>query len=115
MARKQKRKAARNRPRPTTAAPGTAAPTAPAAPVSRGPARTGGGESLVRSVEMTLSPRAAGAGRRGQRTLVLDGDPAIPLDRVPYFLSDLGKLGIVALAMLVLLVVGSQVISRVVH
>jgi len=39
---------------------------------------------------------------------VLDsGDPAIPLDRVPYFLSDLARLGVVATAMVVLLVVAA--------
>ena len=69
----------------------------------------GGDQALVRSVEMSLAPRASGAGRR-QRGLVLDADPAIPLDRVPYFTSDLTKLGIVAALMLVLLVIGSQLI-----
>ncbi len=58
---------------------------------------------------MSLAPRSAGAGRR-QRGLVLDADPAIPLDRVPYFTRDLVKLGIVAAVMLVLLLAGSQLI-----
>jgi hypothetical protein len=64
---------------------------------------------MVRAVEMSLAPRSAGSGRRA-RGIVLDADPAIPLDRVPYFTSDLAKLGIVAVVMLALLLVGSQLI-----
>ena len=46
---------------------------------------------------------------------MLDGaDPAIPLDRVPYFVSDLRHLGIVAALMVVLLVGGAQLIPLVV-
>lgn len=111
MARKTKRqKSARNRPRPAMpAAGGVTAPVAGPTAAPRPTARPGGSESLVRSVEMSLAPRAAGAGRR-QRGLMLDADPAIPLDRVPYFTGDLMKLGIVAALMLVLLVVGAQLI-----
>ncbi len=66
---------------------------------------------MVRAVEMSLAPRAPGSGRRGQRGILIgDDDPAIPLDRVPYFTSDLAKLGIVMVLMLVLLGVGSQLI-----
>jgi hypothetical protein len=54
--------------------------------------------------------------RRGGRVVLDSVDPAIPLDRVPYFLPDLIRLGIVAAAMVVLLVVGAiLVIPRVVH
>lgn len=35
------------------------------------------------------------------------GDPAIPLDRVPYFMTDLARLGIVAGFMVALLVVAA--------
>ena len=42
------------------------------------------------------------------------GDPAIPLDRVPYFLSDLRHLGIVVVLMVVLLIGGAQLIPLVV-
>ena len=38
------------------------------------------------------------------------GDPAIPLDRVPYFLTDLIRLGIVAGVMVVLLFVAAELI-----
>ena len=47
--------------------------------------------------------------------MVLDGtDPAIPIDRVPYFTADLMRLGIVAAVMIVLLVGGAQLIPFVV-
>ena len=114
MARKSKKRAAQRRQRP--AAPGAVAPQPVATPaqVQRQPARTGG-DALVRAVEMSLQPRAAVAGRRGQRGILIgDDDPAIPLDRVPYFVSDLGKLAIVAVAMLVLLLAVSQLIPLVV-
>ena len=114
MARKTKRqKSARNRPRPSGPPPGAAPTPGAAPPAARPVGRAGGSESLVRAVEMSLAPRGAGAGRR-QRGMVLDADPAIPLDRVPYFTSDLAKLGIVAALMLVLLAVGSQLIPLIV-
>ncbi len=110
MARKSKKRPAQRRPRP--AAPAAPGPPPPAA----APARTGGDQALVRSVEMSLAPRAAAVGRRPQRGILIgDDDPAIPLDRVPYFTSDLAKLGIVAALMLVLLVIGSQLIPLVVR
>ena len=74
----------------------------------------GGDQALVRSVEMSLAPGPAP--RRGSRIVLDSGDPAIPLDRVPYFLTDLARLGIVAAAMVVLLVLGALfVIPRFVH
>jgi hypothetical protein len=125
VAKKGKRRQQGKRPRPTfnPAAPSgvaTATPTAPSAAVPTRPGlgpRVGGNEALVRSVEMSLAPRAMGAGRKGQRgALVLEGvDPAIPLDRVPYFTSDLRKLGVVAVLMVVLLVIGARLIPLVVH
>jgi hypothetical protein len=62
----------------------------------------------VRSVEMSLAPAAPS--RRGGRIVLESGDPAIPLDRVPYFVSDLARLGVVAAAMVALLVVGAVLI-----
>lgn len=68
----------------------------------------------MRSVEMSLAPGAPA--RRGARVVIEGGDPAIPLDRVPYFLSDLARLGIVAACMLVLLAIGAEfVIPRFLH
>jgi hypothetical protein len=66
----------------------------------------------VRSVEMSLAPRTPV--KRGGRFVLDSSDPAIPLDRVPYFLSDLRHLGIVAALMVVLLVGGAQLIPLVV-
>jgi hypothetical protein len=118
MARKSKRRPAQRRPRPAAAAPAVAAPGQPAAVPQRSAqgARTGGQEALVRSVEMSLAPRAANAARRGQRGILIgDDDPAIPLDRVPYFTSDLARLGVTAALMLVLLVAGAQLVPLVTH
>jgi hypothetical protein len=42
-----------------------------------------------------------------------NADPAIPIDRVPYFVSDLKKLGITAVVMVALLVGGAQLIPLV--
>ena len=71
----------------------------------------GGGQAFIRSVEMSLAPGAAAkrpsARGRGGRVVLETGDPAIPLDRVPYFLTDLARLGIVAGVMVALLVVAA--------
>jgi hypothetical protein len=71
------------------------------------PAAVGGDQALVRSVEMSLAPGTAArrpvARTRGGRVVLETADPAIPLDRVPYFLTDLARLGIVAAIMVVLL------------
>jgi hypothetical protein len=42
-------------------------------------------------------------------------DPAIPLDRVPYFMSDLARIGIVGALMIVLLFAGSRLIPLVIR
>jgi hypothetical protein len=68
--------------------------------------RIGGDQALVRAVESSLAP-AAGT-RRGGRIVLEGGDPAIPLDRVPYFTADLKQLGIVGGIMVVLLVLGAE-------
>ena len=105
MARKSKRKAAA-RPKQRIA-PSAAAPRpATASPV--------GAQQQVRSLEMTLAPRQQQRGPRG-RIVLENADPAIPLDRVPYFLGDLRNLGIVAVIMVVLLVAGSRLIPFIVH
>lgn len=46
--------------------------------------------------------------RRGGRIVLDNADPAIPLDRVPYFLTDLKRLAIVAAIMVVLMVVAAE-------
>ena len=108
MARKSKKRPAQRRARPAAPAPAAAQAT------PERPQRTGGDQALVRSVEMSLAPRSATAARRPQRGIQIgDDDPAIPLDRVPYFTSDLAKLGVVAAVMLVLLLVGARLIPLV--
>ena len=70
-----------------------------------------GAQNAVKAVELSLAPKAAGRARGGRAAvLVQDADPGIPLEQVPYFTSDLKRLGIVAAAMLVLMVVGAQFI-----
>jgi hypothetical protein len=60
---------------------------------------------------MSLAPRSANRRSvKGQRLVLEDADPAIPLDRVPYFTSDLKRLGLVASVMVVLMVGGAQLI-----
>ena len=68
--------------------------------------RIGGDQALVRAVESALAPSAPS--RRGGRIVLDSADPAIPLDRVPYFVSDLKRLGIVGGIMVVLLVLGAE-------
>ena len=97
----------------SVAAPGTGAQTA-AASRSVSQARVGGDQALVRAVEMSLGARNQITKGRGGRFIVESADPSIPLDRVPYFLSDLRHLGIVAALMVVLLVGGAQLIPLVV-
>jgi len=64
---------------------------------------------------MSLAPRqGARRSTKGQRLILEDADPAIPLDRVPYFTSDLKRLGVVAAGMVVLMVAGAQLIPLVV-
>jgi hypothetical protein len=60
---------------------------------------------------MSLAPKTVA--RRGGRILLDNADPAIPIDRVPYFVSDLKKLGITAVVMVALLVGGAQLIPLV--
>jgi hypothetical protein len=57
---------------------------------------------------MSLAPGQVS--RRGGRIVLDNTDPAIPLDRVPFFVSDLKRLGVVAGLMVILLVVGAELI-----
>ncbi|HEX6488673.1 MAG TPA: hypothetical protein VF137_07355 [Candidatus Dormibacteraeota bacterium] len=120
MARKSKRRStSRPRPRPQLPqqpqAPRSDGPSAPAAAAPAPAAgtssqRVGGDQALVRAVEMSLAPPQQ-IPKRGSRGVVLDtGDAAIPLDRVPYFISDLRRLGITGGVMLALLVVAAVTI-----
>jgi hypothetical protein len=61
---------------------------------------------------MSLAPRSQV--KRAGRVVLDNTDPAIPIDRVPYFVNDLKRLGAVAAAMVVVLVAGAQLIPLVV-
>lgn len=61
---------------------------------------------------MSLAPRAQV--KRAGRVVLESGDPAIPIDRVPYFTKDLTRLGVAAAAMVVVLVAGAQLIPFVI-
>ncbi len=89
----------------SSAATGAAAATTQARSVSQ--ARVGGDQALVRAVEMSLGAKNQITKARGGRMIIESADPSIPLDRVPYFTRDLIRLGVVGLAMVVLLGVGS--------
>ena len=47
--------------------------------------------------------------------VVESGDPSIPLDRVPYFRSDLVRLAFVAAAMVVLLGAGAFAVPQLIR
>jgi hypothetical protein len=52
--------------------------------------------------------------QRGGQRVIESGDPAIPLDRVPYFTKDLVRLLVVGAAMIVLLAVGSFAVPQII-
>ncbi len=93
---------------------GIGATTTQTATRSVSQARVGGDQATVRAVELSLGARnQIVRGSRG-RMVVQSGDPAIPLDRVPYFTRDLVRLLVVGAAMVVLLAVGSFVVPQLV-
>ena len=110
MSRKSRRNKARVRYRPPVkasapVAAGGATSLAPGRSVSQ--ARVGGDQATVRAVEMSLGASNRYVKARGGRMVVESADPSIPLDRVPYFRSDLIRLAFVAAAMVVLLGAGA--------
>lgn len=117
MARKAKRKAASARRQVPVAAPLVPpAGTDPAVrPLNRPGPRVGGDQTLVRAVEMSLAPGVATRGRGRNRFVLEGGDPAIPLDRVPHFLTDLRRIGVVAAVMVALLIAADFVVPALVR
>jgi hypothetical protein len=114
MARKRK-KSGRAKFRPPVRAAGT--PGAPGQPLvqrSVPQARVGGDQALVRAVEMSLGTRNQTVKGRGGQRVIESTDPAIPLDRVPYFTKDLVRLAVVGAAMVVLLGAGSIAVPLIV-
>ncbi len=114
MSRKSKKRArAKFRPPVKASAPVAVGPSnASARPVSQ--ARVGGDQAVVRAVEMSLGAQnRVLKGPRG-RMIIQSTDPSIPLDRVPYFTSDLIRLLVVAAAMVVLLAVGAFAVPQII-
>ncbi|MEP6751764.1 MAG: hypothetical protein ABI959_03355 [Candidatus Dormiibacterota bacterium] len=114
MSRKTKKKARGNFRPPVRAAGSPGAPGVPLTQRSVAQARVGGDQATVRAVEMSLGARNQVVRARGGLRVIESGDPAIPLDRVPYFTRDLVRLGVVGAAMVVLLVVGSFAVPLVI-
>lgn len=69
---------------------------------------------MVRAVEMSLAGGVATRGRGRNRIVIEGGDPAIPLERVPYFTTDLQRIGIVAVVMVALLVAADFIVPALV-
>jgi hypothetical protein len=114
MARKRKKsRGAKFRP-PVRAAGTPGAPGVPLTQRSVPQARVGGDQALVRAVEMSLGARNQTVKVRGGHRVIESADPAIPLDRVPYFTKDLIRLAVVGVAMLVLLGAGSIAVPLIV-
>ena len=116
MSRKSKKKARSRYRQPVRVSGSGAVGATGTAPGTRSvsQARVGGDQATVRAVEMSLGARnQVVRGPRG-RMVVQSGDPAIPLDRVPYFTKDLVRLLVVGAAMVVLLAVGSFVVPQLV-
>src|ERR1700693_2091189 len=115
MSRKGKKKGRSAKFRPPVRAAGT--PGAPGVPLpqrSVSQARVGGDETLVRAVEMSLGARNQTVKGRGGQRVIESADPAIPLDRVPYFAKDLVRLAVVGVAMVILLGAGSFAVPLIV-
>ncbi|MHB8573632.1 MAG: hypothetical protein ACYDAY_11880 [Candidatus Dormibacteria bacterium] len=102
MAKKTKRRAApAAQPRRQPDLPASAVPSRAAQPAAPAvPGATGGGDAVLRAVERGLA-----GGTRG-RNVDYYADSAIPLDRVPYFMTDLRHISVVLVILLALLVGG---------
>lgn len=112
MARKQKRKGVVAKARPrfgVQPAPALAPIAGSAAAAPRG-GRVGGDQALVRSVEMSLGGGVMFRGKGRNRFVIEGANPAIPLDRVPYFLTDLRRIGIIGGLMVLLMVAAAYTV-----
>ncbi len=82
----------------------------PGGPVSRTPGAVPGAlpRPLASSEQAALNPTPRPMRGRGPAPIpLLEQDAAIPLDRVPYFRSDLRRIAITAAAMFAVLIIGS--------
>ena len=112
MARKQRRKGVVGKARPRLQGPPASAPVAATSSSLAAPrgGRVGGDQALVRSVEMSLGPGVAVRGKGRNRFVLEGGNPAIPLDRVPYFLTDLRRIGIIGGLMVVVMIAAAYTV-----
>jgi hypothetical protein len=110
MARKQKRRGAvKAKVRP--AAPITS-PTGSSVATVQAPrgGRVGGDQATVRAVEMSLGGGVQVRGKGRNRIQLETSNPAIPLDRVPFFTSDLRQIAIVGGLMVLLLLIANYTV-----
>lgn len=115
------------RPRPQTppreqAAPdgtgGPATPNRPAVQMQLGsstttkprPAPTPGPSAAPTAARRIQAQRRTARTRPSRGIQIGDENPAIPLDKVPYFSSDLIRLGITAAIMIILLIIGAKLV-----
>jgi hypothetical protein len=110
MARKQKRRGAVARAK--VRQPLSSTPVAGSAATAQAPraGRVGGDQALVRSVEMSLGGNVQVRGKGRNRVVLETGTPGIPLDRVPYFITDLRQIAVIGGLMVVLLVVANYTV-----
>jgi hypothetical protein len=72
--------------------------------------RVGGDQATVRSVEMSLGSNLQVRGKGRNRIFEAVGTPGIPLDRVPYFTSDLRQIAVVGGLMIILLILANYIV-----
>jgi len=109
VARKQKRRSAKARNRPPAQVVQPSSAPRPSSAASAG-GRVGGDQALVRSVEMSLGGGVQVRGKGRHRVVIESGDAGIPLERVPYFTTDLRQIAIVGGLMVVLLIVAAYTV-----
>ena len=91
-------------------------PAAAQSPPPGGPATgVGAARQPARAVQLNLAAQRTARRTRPGTIVLEDGDPGIPLSRVPYFLTDLRKLGLAVVLMILLLLAGSRLIPLVIR
>ncbi|HYM49090.1 MAG TPA: hypothetical protein VET65_00820 [Candidatus Limnocylindrales bacterium] len=108
MARKNKRQQPR-KPQRGRQGPGPARPAGAPPPLTRPGAAPAPGPAAPAAPAVAARP-ARSSGTRGSIGPASSQTAAIPLDRVPYFRSDLRRIAITGLVMVVILIGGAQLI-----
>lgn len=62
------------------------------------------------AAQRVQAQRRAARTRPARGIQIGDDNPGIPLDKVPYFTSDLIRLGITAVIMIILLIIGAKLL-----